>query len=347
MEERRDEAVSKQDMNIAVLLPCYNEGLSIAKVVLDFRRVLPGARIFVYDNNSTDNTSEQAARAGAIVVPSRRQGKGNVVRQMFADIDADIYLMADGDGTYDATAAQELIDKLVEDRLDMVVGTRRNVTVDAGRKGHAFGNRIFNFTYQAFFGNDFTDIFSGYRAFTRRFAKSFPAESPGFEIETEMSVHASVLRLPVAEIECFYGRREEGSESKLSSIRDGLKILRMMATLMKETRPFSFFSYIAAAIFGLSLFCMVPVLLEYFTTGLVNRMPTWVLAMTLLIGAMMVFSAGIILDSVARGRAEQKRIFYLSIPSSRGEKTLTGPTIAMERRGQDAPSLGKSYRKKG
>lgn len=338
--------MSKRDLSIAVLLPCYNEGIAIAKVVLDFRRVLPNARIYVYDNNSTDNTSEQAARAGATVVPSRRQGKGNVVRQMFADIDADIYLMADGDGTYDATAAHELIDKLIEDRLDMVVGTRRNVKVDAGRKGHAFGNRIFNMTYQAFFGKDFTDIFSGYRAFTRRFAKSFPAESPGFEIETEMSVHASVLRLPVAEIECQYGRREEGSESKLSSIRDGLKILRMMATLMKETRPFAFFGYAATAIAAMSLFFMVPVLAEYFATGLVTRMPTWVLAMTLLMGSMMVFSAGIILDSVARGRAEQKRIFYLSIPASRGEQRFTGPTVAIERRGQTSDAIGADYRKK-
>ncbi len=336
--------MTDQDMNIAVLLPCYNEGLSIAKVVLDFRRTLPGARIFVYDNNSTDNTSEQAARAGATVVPSRRQGKGNVVRQMFADIDADIYLMADGDGTYDAFAALDLINTLIDDRLDMVVGTRRNVKVDAGRKGHAFGNRIFNSVYKTIFGNDFTDIFSGYRAFTRRYAKSFPAESPGFEIETEMSVHASLLRLPVAEVECDYGRREEGSESKLSSLKDGFKILGMMGMLMKETRPFLFFTYAALAIVGVSVFFMTPVLVEYFTTGLVTRIPTWILAMTLLLGAMMTFNAGIILDSVARGRAEQKRIFYLSIPASRGEKSMAAPAIAVERRGSSAPALGTAYR---
>ena len=336
--------MTHQDLNIAVLLPCYNEGLSIAKVVLDFRRILPGARIFVYDNNSTDNTSEQAARAGATVVPSRRQGKGNVVRQMFADIDADIYLMADGDGTYDASAAPELIEKLVDDRLDMVVGTRRNVKVDAGRKGHAFGNRIFNGVYKTMFGNDFTDIFSGYRAFTRRFAKSFPAESPGFEIETEMSVHASLLRLPVAEVECAYGVREEGSVSKLSSLKDGFKILGMMGMLMKETRPFLFYTYAALAVLSVSVFFMTPVLVEYFTTGLVTRIPTWILAMTLLLGAMMTFNAGIILDSVARGRAEQKRIFYLSIPASRGEKATSGPTIAVERRGSTAQALGTTYR---
>ena len=271
-----------EDLNIAVLLPCYNEGTSIADVVFDFRRILPGHRIFVYDNNSNDNTAEQATRAGAIVVRSRRQGKGNVVRQMFADIDADIYIMADGDGTYDSSRAPELIQTLLDERADMVVGTRRDVKVDAGRRGHAFGNKIFNFVYQTIFGNDFTDIFSGYRVFTRRFAKSFPAMSPGFEIETEMSVHASVLRLPVIEVECDYGRRQEGSESKLSSFRDGFKILRMMGSLMKETRPFTFFSYIALGLVGISMFSAAPVLVEYFSTGLVSRMPTWVLSMTML-----------------------------------------------------------------
>ena len=269
------------DLNIAVLLPCYNEGKAIAGVVLDFRRALPGTRIYVYDNNSSDNTAEQAARAGAIVVPSRRQGKGNVVRQMFADIDADVYIMADGDGTYDASAAPQLIGALLEKRVDMVVGTRRDVTIDAGRKGHAFGNAIFNKVYQMIFGNDFTDIFSGYRVFTRRFAKSFPAMSPGFEIETEMSVHASVLRLPIVEIPTEYGVRMDGSESKLSTFKDGFKILRMIATLMKETRPFAFFGLISGVLMTGSLIFAAPVLVEYFQTGLVERMPTWVLAMTL------------------------------------------------------------------
>jgi len=319
------------DLNIAVLLPCYNEGAAIAKVVLDFRRVLPGTRIYVYDNNSSDNTAEQAALAGATVVPSRRQGKGNVVRQMFADIDADLYIMADGDGTYDVEAAPKLIQTLLDERVDMVVGTRNDVTIDAGRKGHAFGNKIFNKVYQAVFGNDFTDIFSGYRVFTRRFAKSFPAMSPGFEIETEMSVHASVLRLPVKEVGTAYGVRGEDSESKLSTFRDGFKILRMIATLMKETRPFIFFSYIAVALVGVSMFSAAPVLLEYFQTGLVERMPTWVLSMTMLLASMMVFMAGVILDSVARGRNEQKRIHYLSIAPSRGEQFINAPRL-QERR---------------
>jgi len=320
-----------EDLNIAVLLPCYNEGKSIADVVLDFRRVLPGTRIFVYDNNSSDNTSEQAARAGATVVPSRRQGKGNVVRQMFSDIEADVYIMADGDGTYDTSRAPELIQTLLDERADMVVGIRRDVRVDAGRKGHAFGNKIFNFVYQTIFGNDFTDIFSGYRVFTRRFAKSFPAMSPGFEIETEMSVHASILRLPVVEVECDYGRRTEGSVSKLSTFGDGFKILRMMGSLMKETRPFIFFTYISLALVGLSMFSAAPVLMEYFTTGLVNRMPTWVLSMTMLLASMMVFMAGVILDSVAKGRTEQKRVHYLSIMPSRGEN-VTGNAVRLRER---------------
>jgi len=307
------------DFNIAVLLPCYNEEASIAKVVLDFRRALPDTRIFVYDNNSSDDTTQQAARAGATVIPCRRQGKGNVVRQMFSDIDADIYIMADGDGTYDSTVAPQLIQRLIDDRLDMVVGTRKDVTKDAGRAGHAFGNKIFNLAYQSVFGRDFTDIFSGYRVFTRRFAKSFPAQSPGFEIETEMSVHASVLRLPIAEVECEYGRREEGSESKLHSFRDGFKILKMIAMLAKETRPFIFFSYIAMAFFGASTVFGAPVVSEYLTTGLVERLPTWMLSMTLMLGAFIMLAAGVVLDSVARSRAEIKRIHYLSIAPTRGE----------------------------
>lgn len=319
-------------LNIAVLLPCYNEEAAIAQVVLDFRKHLPGTRIFVYDNNSSDKTAEQAARAGATVVPCRRQGKGNVVRQMFADIDADIYIMSDGDGTYDVEAAPKLIQTLLDERVDMVVGTRNDVTLDAGRKGHAFGNNIFNKVFQLIFGNDFTDIFSGYRVFTRRFAKSFPAMSPGFEIETEMSVHASTLRLPVIEVGTHYGVRGEGSESKLSTFRDGFKILRMIGTLMKETRPFLFFSYIAVGLVGLSMFSAAPVLIEYFQTGLVDRMPTWVLSMTMLLASMMVFMAGVILDSVARGRNEQKRNHYLSISPARGEKHQSGSLHLHERR---------------
>ena len=331
-----------QEPSVAVLLPCYNEGASIADVVLAFRRALPLARIHVYDNNSSDDTSEQAARAGATVVSCRRQGKGNVVRQMFADIDADIYVMADGDGTYDAQAAPHLIETLFSERADMVVGVRRNITVDAGRKGHALGNRLFNIVFQSIFGKDFTDIFSGYRVFTRRFAKSFPAMSAGFEIEAEMSVHASVLRLPVKEVECDYGRRQEGSTSKLSTFGDGFKILLMIVTLMKETRPFIFFSYIALGLVGVSMMSAAPVLMEYFTTGLVQRMPTWVLSMTMLLASMMVFMAGVVLDSVARSRNEQKRIHYLSIAPSR-DATVPSTPLPL----QDPPSASMAARSTG
>ena len=299
-------------LDIAVLLPCYNEALTIASVVEGFRRTLPRAKIWVFDNNSSDGTADVAARAGARVVRERRQGKGNVVRRMFADVDADIYVMADGDGTYDPSQAPDLIAKLIEERADMVVGTRRGVTEDAGREGHAFGNRLFNEIYGRVFGKDFTDILSGYRAFTRRFAKSFPATSGGFEIETEMSVHAGQLKMPTAEIELDYGRRPEGSHSKLSTFKDGFKILFMIAMLMKETRPAAFFGLLAG-MFGLaSLVIGMPVITQFIATGLVPRLPTAVLAMGLMVIAFLFTACGLILDSVARGRVEQKRILYLA-----------------------------------
>ncbi|NEJ69114.1 glycosyltransferase [Rhizobium phaseoli] len=298
---------------IAVLLPCYNEAATIGAVVRGFRATLPDAAIHVYDNNSTDGTALQAMLAGAHVVRERRQGKGHVVRRMFADIDADIYIIADGDGTYAPGDAEELVRTLLTERADMVVGTRRGVHADAGRQGHALGNRLFNLLYRTIFGPDFTDIFSGYRAFSRRFVKSFPAVSGGFEIETEMSVHASRLKLPVSELELDYGRRPEGSHSKLSTFRDGAKILWMFAMLMKETRPFAFFSTISAMFMLTSLGFMAPVLAEYFQTGLVSRMPTWVLSTALMMISFMLFTAGVILDSVARARAEQLRIHYMSL----------------------------------
>jgi glycosyltransferase involved in cell wall biosynthesis len=300
---------------VAVLLPCYNEEPTIGEVVTRFRETLPHATIYVFDNNSKDMTALRARSAGAIVVREPRQGKGNVIRRMFADIDADIYLMADGDGTYAPEDAPQLLNTLITERSDMVVGTRRNVTEDAGRSGHAFGNRIFNGVYKRLFGRDFTDIFSGYRAFTRRFVKSFPAVSGGFEIETEMSVHASQLKLPVTEITLDYGRRPEGSASKLSTFRDGARILLMFATLMRETQPFRFFSIIASVLLAMSLILMTPVLIEYFETGLVPRVPTWVLSVGLLVLSMLMMMTGLILDSVSRGRAEQKRMRYLTIPA--------------------------------
>jgi glycosyltransferase involved in cell wall biosynthesis len=310
------------NLNIAVLLPCYNEAATIAGVVRGFIAALPGSQIHVYDNNSTDGTALHAMLAGAHVVRERRQGKGHVVRRMFADIDADIYIMADGDGTYSPEDAEELIRTLLTERADMVVGTRRGVHADAGRQGHAFGNRLFNLLYRTIFGTDFTDIFSGYRVFSRRFVKSFPAVSAGFEIETEMSVHASRLKLPVSELELDYGRRPEGSHSKLSTFKDGAKILWMFAMLMKETRPFAFFGIVSAFFAMTGVGFMAPVLTEYFETGLVTRLPTWVLSMALMMISFMGFTAGLILDSVARARAEQLRIHYLNVAARHHGATL-------------------------
>lgn len=306
---------ASENLDVAVLLPCYNEAATIGAVVQGFRAALPQARIYVYDNNSTDGTALSAMLAGATVMHERRQGKGHVVRRMFCDIEADVYVLADGDGTYAPDDAEELIRTLLTERADMVVGTRRGVHDDAGRNGHAFGNRLFNRLYRFLFGSDFTDILSGYRVFSRRFVKSFPAVSAGFEIETEISVHASRLKLPVAELELDYGRRPEGSHSKLSTFRDGARILWMFAMLMKETRPFAFFGAIAAVIMATSLGFMAPVLVEYFATGLVSRMPTWILATALMLMALLAFTAGLILDSLARSRAEQLRIHYLSLPA--------------------------------
>lgn len=338
-----------EDLEIAVLLPCYNEAETIGEVVAGFRAALPSARIYVYDNNSQDQTALRAALAGATVVRETRQGKGHVVRRMFSDIEADIFLMADGDGTYAPADGPELIRTLLTERCDMVVGTRRGVTDDAGRRGHAFGNSIFNGLYKTIFGSDFSDIFSGYRAFSRRFAKSFPAVSGGFETETEMSVHASSLKLPVCELALDYGRRPEGSHSKLSTFKDGAKILWMFAMLMKETRPFTFFGYLSVATLALSMVFMVPVLNEYFLTGLVTRMPSWMLAMALLMMSVMIFAAGLILDSLARARVEQKRIHYMSIlpahGAGRGQATNAGNSAMDSTNSADLPQATSETRK--
>lgn len=304
-------------MRTAILIPCYNEGLSIAQVVTDFRQVLPDALIFVYDNRSTDNTADEARRAGAIVRSEPWPGKGNVVRRMFADIDADIYVMADGDGTYDASKAAEMVDQLLEQHLDMVVGTRENVFENAHRAGHGLGNRIFNAVYRSLFGPLFTDIFSGYRIFSRRFVKSFPAISSGFEIETEMSVHASQLRMPVVEIPTKYGARQEGSESKLRTFQDAFRILKTFLLLFKEIRPARFYGTIAAVLAAVSIVISVPLVLTYFETGLVPRLPTAILATGMMLLAAICLGGGMVLDSVARGRLEQKRLVYLSMPQLR------------------------------
>lgn len=302
----------ESNLNVAVLLPCYNEGLSIRETVINFRNVLPEALIYVYDNLSTDNTREEALAAGAIVRNEMWPGKGNVVKRMFSDINADVYIMADGDGTYDYKMAPEMIELMLKGHLDMVVGVRQNVYENAHRAGHGFGNRLFNYIYRTLFGPLFTDIFSGYRVFSKRFVKSFPAVSSGFEIETEMSVHASQLRMPVAEISTAYGSRQEGSVSKLRTVRDGFRILFTFIILFKEIRPIQFFGLLALAIFMLASVISIPLFVTYSQTGLVPRFPTAILATGLMILSGIFSVCGLILDSVARGRLEQKRMWYLS-----------------------------------
>lgn len=299
-------------LSVAVLLPCYNEGLSIRHVVEDFRKVLPAATIYVYDNHSTDNTSDEARAAGAVVRAENWPGKGNVVRRMFSDIDADIYVMADGDGTYDASVADHMVQTLVNDHLDMVVGTRRDVYANAHRLGHGFGNRLFNGMYRSLFGPLFNDIFSGYRVFSRRFVKSFPAVSSGFEIETEMSVHASQLRMPIAEIATDYGARQEGSVSKLHTFRDAVRIMFTFLILFKEIRPARFFGVLATGLVVLAVGLAIPIVLTFLATGLVPRFPTAILATGIILLASIFMVSGLILDSVARGRLEQKRIWYMT-----------------------------------
>eukprot|EP01037_Dinobryon_pediforme_P008196 gene8196-8280_t len=302
--------------DIAVIIPCFNEAATIADVVVNFRRALPLARIYVFDNNSTDETSAKARSAGAEIYHEPRAGKGNVVRRMFAEIDADVYVMVDGDGTYDALAAPLLVKYIVDDHMDMVIGARENIHQNAHRAGHAFGNALFNGLYRTIFGAEFGDIFSGYRAFSRRFVKSFPAMSSGFEIETELSVHAGQLKLPVAEIILPYGKRPEGSASKLNSVRDGLKILKTFIMLAKETRPAMFFGCLAGLPLLLAVILAVPVAATYLTTGLVPRLPTVVACTGLVLIASIFTICGLILDSIARFRIETKRILYLAIKNS-------------------------------
>jgi glycosyltransferase involved in cell wall biosynthesis len=298
---------------IAVLLPCYNEEAAIGATVAGFRKALPGATIYVYDNNSRDRTREIAAGAGAIVRTERQQGKGHVVRRMFADIDADVYVMSDGDLTYDPTAAPAMVDLLLAEQLDMVVGTRRHEEKDAYRGGHVIGNRLFTGLLSRMFGRTFSDIFSGYRVFSRRFVKSFPVLSSGFEIETEMSVHALELRMPVGEIETMYGARPEGSESKLSTWSDGLRILRTIGTLYRVERPALFYGAIGALLLVLAILLSIPLIVTYVHTGLVPRLPTAILVTGMTIVAVLCFFAGLILDTVTRGRREVRRLSYLSL----------------------------------
>jgi glycosyltransferase involved in cell wall biosynthesis len=314
---------------IAVLIPCYNEEAAIAQTVAGFRAALPDATIYVYDNNSRDRTAELAAAAGAIVRRERVQGKGAVVRRMFADVDADIYVMADGDATYDAASAPALVARLLDEQLDMVVGSRVEDAAQAYRRGHRFGNKVLTGMLARLFGRSFTDILSGYRVFSRRFVKTYPALSTGFEIETDISVHALELRMPVAEVETPYFARPEGSSSKLSTYGDGWRILRTIVTLYRIERPLLFFSAIGAVLALVAVALSVPLAMTYMETGLVPRFPTAIAATGLVILAALNGFAGLILDTVVRGRREVRRLAYLGFTApGRNEPAPRALTIA-------------------
>ncbi|MFK4505678.1 glycosyltransferase family 2 protein [Bradyrhizobium daqingense] len=302
-------------LRIAVLVPCYNEEAAVATVVAGFRKVLPSAEIYVYDNNSRDRTVTVARDAGAIVRSERRQGKGHVVRRMFADVDADVYVLVDGDATYDAPSATRMIDKLLDEHLDMVVGLRIDQSQAAYRLGHRTGNRMLTGFLAWTFGRDFQDILSGYRVFSRRFVKSFPVLSDGFEIETELAVHALELSLPVTEIETPYYARPEGSFSKLNTWRDGFRILGTMLKLYRAEKPLRFFGAIGIVLAVVSIVLSIPIAITFIETGLVPRLPTAVLSMGLMIMAMLSGSSGLVLDTVTRGRREMKMLAYLAQPA--------------------------------
>jgi glycosyltransferase involved in cell wall biosynthesis len=299
---------------IAVLVPCYNEEAAVAAVVKGFRQALPAAQIYVYDNNSKDRTADVAREAGAEVRSERRQGKGHVVRRMFADIDADVYVLVDGDATYDAPSAPRMIEKLLAEHLDMVVGLRVDQEQAAYRRGHRTGNYMLTSFLSSVFGQAFKDILSGYRVFSRRFVKSFPVLSDGFEIETELTVHALELAMPVAEVETPYYARPEGSFSKLNTWGDGFRILRTILKLYRTEKPLRFFSAIGAFLALVSIGLAIPILVVYLETGLVPRLPTAVLSTGLMIVAVLSVSSGLVLDTVTRGRREMKLLAYLSQP---------------------------------
>ena len=302
----------------AVLIPCYNEETTIGKVVRDFQSTLPHASIYVYNNLSTDQTTVEAEKAGAIVRNENHPGKGNVVRRMFADIEADIYVLVDGDDTYHAPSSSSMIQKLIDERMDMVIGTRlSNHSEDAFRSGHRFGNDLLTGFLGLLFGRNCTDILSGYRVFSRRFVKSFPAISKGFETESELTIHALELRMPIGEISIPYKTRPDASVSKLKTYRDGMRILLMILTMFKEERPLTFFTIVFGCLSLLSLILSYPILMTYLHTGLVPRFPTAILSTGIMILACLSLTSGFILDTVTRGRRELKRLMYLSIPAVR------------------------------
>lgn len=301
--------------NIAFLIPCFNEEATIAQVISSCQETIPEAKIYVYDNNSTDETVSLAEQAGAIVRHETIQGKGNVVRRMFADVDADIYILCDGDMTYDIASAPKMATELVKQNLDMVVGTRvsDNSPTQTYPLGHVLGNKMLTGIVGRLFGKRFSDILSGYRVFSKRFVKSFPAISRGFEIETELTIHALELRIPVAEMDTPYFARPANSESKLNTFKDGFRILMVIIFLLKEVRPLLFFGSIFSVLTFISVALSFPLLITYIDTGLVPRFPTAILASGIMLLAFLVMACGAILDSVSRGRREVKRMRYLSI----------------------------------
>lgn len=299
-------------LKIAVLVPCYNEEAAIGKVVADFRAALPEAAIYVYDNNSKDRTVEVATKAGAIVRREMHQGKGRVVRRMFMDVDADVYVMVDGDATYDAPSARAMIDRLVRERLDMVCAVRIDQEEAAYRLGHRAGNKLLTGFVANVFGHSFNDMLSGYRVFSRRFVKSFPVLSGGFEIETELTVHALELELPVGEVETPYYARPEGSASKLSTYRDGWRILRTVLKLYRSEKPLPFFTAIGIALGLISVGLAIPLFITYMQEGIVPRLPTAVLSTGLILLASLSVACGLVLDTVTRGRRELKLLAYLA-----------------------------------
>lgn len=313
---------SNQPSRVAVLVPCYNEAVTIAQVVRDFQKALPQATIYVYDNNSSDETAGIARQCGAVVRHVGLQGKGNVIRRMFADIEADIYVMVDGDATYHAPSAPSMVQRMQQEGLDMVVGSRQSDEQAAYRAGHRFGNRMLTGFVTVLFGRSFSDMLSGYRVFSRRFVKSFPAQAHGFETETELTVHALELRVPAAEIETPYGARPEGSFSKLSTYRDGWRILQTIFLLLRTERPLAFFGYVGLFMVALALVLAWPLFVTYAQTGLVPRLPTAVLVMGLLMLASLSFVCGLVLDTMTRARHEMKRLAYLVHPGP-GPKSET------------------------
>ncbi|MBS0987035.1 glycosyltransferase family 2 protein [Acetobacter thailandicus] len=304
-----------KNLKISVIIPCYNEEVTIVSVVEKFHKILPGVPVYIYDNNSTDQTVDRARKAGAIVRAEALQGKGHVVRRMFSDIDADLYILIDGDATYDVAAAPEMIRMALSDGLDMVNGARVADCNEAYRRGHIFGNKLLTGIVASIFGRRLSDMLSGYRVFSRRFVKSFPALSSGFEIETELTVHALELSMPVGEMPVRYIERPPGSVSKLKTYRDGFRIVRMIFKLVKQERPLFFFSAIGICIIFLSIFLGTPVIIDFFHTGLVKKLPTAVLSTGLMILGFFSVGCGLILDSVALGRREVKRLAYLAVAS--------------------------------